>query len=219
MHPEDKNHLIESYNARVRRFGVSIRALSSGTEERREIRFKVLTEVGLAPGDTVLDLGCGFGDFYLYCQRNSLDIRYTGIDINPLLIEKARERTPGINVAVKDIQTDAIDPHDFVVSSSCFNLALKHGDNYTYIEDILRRCYAIARKGVAVEFLSDYVDYRTDEEVFHYSPERVFSIAKKITKRVCLRHDYPLFDFCVYLFPDFKGWGNPGGGRNEAPRP
>jgi len=23
---------------------------------------------------------------------------------------------------------------------------------------------------------------------------------------VQLRHDYPLFEFCVYLLPDFTGW-------------
>ena len=209
MNPDDKKRLIERYNERLQKFGASFEALNSGTEDRRRLRFDILTQIGIASGDSVLDLGCGFGDYLLYCRQRSLDVRYTGIDINPLMIEKAKERLPGVEFFVKDLQIDAIEPHDYVVSTSCFNLKLKNEDNYAYLEEILRRCYAIARKGVAVDLLTDYVDFRGVPEAFHYSPERIFSIAKKITKRTCLRHDYPLFEFCIYLYPDFKGWRVP----------
>ncbi len=35
---------------------------------------------------------------------------------------------------------------------------------------------------------------------------RLFAIAKRLTKRVCLRHDHPRFEFSLYLHPDFSGW-------------
>jgi len=56
--------------------------------------------------------------------------------------------------------------------------------------------------------LSSYVDFE-QPDVCHYEPERVFSLSKQLTKRVSLRHDYPLYEFCVYLYPDFQGWGAP----------
>jgi ubiquinone/menaquinone biosynthesis C-methylase UbiE len=206
MNPLDKLYMNDRYNLRLKEKGATIEALASGTEERRNIRFRTLTEVGISSGDRVLDLGCGFGDFWLFCQKNNLKIDYTGIDINPLLIEKAQKRFENIKFEVKDIQTDKMEKFDYVVSTSCFNLDLPHDDNYAFIENLLQRCYTISKKGVAIDFLTSYVDFRGVQEAFYYSPERIFSIAKKISKRVCLRHDYPLFEFTVYLYPDFQGW-------------
>jgi len=206
----NKRKIVERYNERFRKFGVSIETLNSGTEDRRQLRFDILREVGIASGDSVLDLGCGFGDFLLYCRNKGLKVEYLGVDINPLLIAEARKRFPEGRFEVKDIQLDALPKVDYVISTSSFNVKLEKEDNYKFAEDILRKSYALARKGVVIDFMSDYVEFRGDDkEIFYYSPEKVFSIAKKISKRVALRHDYPLFDFCVYIYPDFKGWKNP----------
>lgn len=210
MNELDKNKIIERYNKRYKQFGVSIETLNSGTEDHRQLRFDILRQVGIESGDSVLDLGCGFGDFLLYCRNKGLDIDYLGIDINPLLIAEAQKRVPGGKFEVKDIQDDSIQRVDWVVSTSSFNLRLEGDDNYKFVTDVLRKSYALARKGVAIDFITDYVEFRgNDKEVFYYSPEKVFSVAKDISKRVCLRHDYPLFDFCIYLYPDFAGWRKP----------
>ncbi len=210
MNEIDKGKIIERYNKRYKQFGVSIETLNSGTEAHRQLRFEILRQVGITSADSVLDLGCGFGDFLLFCQNKGLDIDYLGIDINPLLIAEAKKRLPAGNFEAKDIQDAKLPKVDYVVSTSSFNLVLEGEDNYKFITDILRKSYALARKGVAIDFITDYVDFHgTDKEVFYYSPEKVFSIAKTISKRVCLRHDYPLFDFCIYIYPDFVGWRNP----------
>lgn len=202
----DKKRIINRYNDRIERLGTTLEALASGTEERRQIRFRVLAEVGISSGDSVLDLGCGFGDFSEYLSRKNIIVSYTGYDINPTIINEARERYPGRKFEVKDILNEPFPEFDYIVSSSCFNLPLTNGDNYDFIAKILLQCYQHVRKGVSIDFLTSYVDYESPEG-FHYEPERVFALAKKITKRVCLRHDYPLFEFNLYLYKDFKGWG------------
>jgi hypothetical protein len=58
---------------------------------------------------------------------------------------------------------------------------------------------AMSSKGVAVNFLSSYVDYELDRN-FHFAPEKAFSLAKKLTRFVTLRHDYPLYEFTLYLY-------------------
>jgi SAM-dependent methyltransferase len=199
MNEADKQRVLQRYQERLQRCGATIQALASGTEERRSQRFEVLCDTGIRSGDRVLDLGCGFGDFLDHCRSRGLDLDYVGIDINPDLIALARQRHPGVAFEVRDIQNETMGPVDYVVSTSCFNLRLEHEDNYAFVEDILRRCYSLARCGVAVDFLTEYVDFRGSSEAFYYSPERLFTIAKGITKRVCLRHDYPLFEFCLYL--------------------
>lgn len=197
--------MLARYDARLEQFGDDIRTLGSGTEERRRLRFDVLRQVGITAGVSVLDLGCGFGDFYGFLTGAGIDVEYLGIDINPKLLDIARRKYPSATFRAVDIMTDDLDSIDYVVASGTFNLALRAGDNYDYVAGIMRRAHALARRGVAMDFQTSYVDF-TVPDVFYYEPERMLTIAKEITKRVAVRHDYPLYEFCVYLFPDFAGW-------------
>lgn len=205
MKNSDKDRIINRYNERLNKYGPTIDAIASGTVERHNLRFQISTEVGIQSGDSVLDLGCGFGDYYAYLKDNNILIDYTGYDINPSLVDEASKRYPELTFEVKDILDQDFPEFDYIVSSSCFNIPLLEHDNYEFIAQILEKAYSHAKKGVAIDFNSSYVDFFS-KEGFHYSPEKIFSIAKKITKRVALRHDYPLFEFAIYLYKDFKGW-------------
>ncbi len=207
MDQNDKTRIINRYDERLKKFGPSIQSLASGSEERREIRFKILKELGIKDGDKILDLGCGFGDFFKYLKAEGINTDYTGIDINPSLIDHAIKLYPDAKFKVMDIQLEDPGQYDYIVSTSCFNLKLLNKNNYDFITDLLKRVHGFATKGVAMDFMTSYVDFKGNpEEAFYYSPEKIFEIGKSITKRVAIRHDYPLFEFCVYLFPDFEGW-------------
>ena len=213
MNGEDKRLILGYYDRLIERHGGGRLAVGMGPEERHDLRHQALSEVGLRSGGSVLDLGCGLGGFYSYLRRSGIECEYTGYDIHPKMIELARQKHPGVNFELKDILAEEFPAFDFIVSN-VFSLRLAGQDNYSYVEDYMRACYAHARRGVAFEFPSSYADFSLPE-AFHYSPERIFSLAKTITKRVCLRHDYPLFEFCVYLYPDFEGWAaKPGAGPN-----
>jgi SAM-dependent methyltransferase len=214
MNSKDLSWIRARYDERLEQFGDDIRTLGSGTEERRRLRFDVLREVGIAAGDSVLDLGCGFGDFYGYLASAGVAVDYLGLDINSKLIDVAAKKYPSARFSTADFFGDAVPAVDYVVASGTFNLALRADDNYDYAARVLRRAASLARKGVAIDFHTSYVDFRVDD-IFYYEPERLFAIAKAITKRVTLRHDYPLFEFCVYLFPDFAGWREGEGGAQR----
>jgi len=199
MNKEDKTEIISRYNERLDKFGPAIEALAVGSEERRNIRYKVLTGIGDLRGKRILDLGCGFGDLWGYLKNAGVECDYTGFDINARLIEIAKEKYPKANFRLIDILEEPFETFDYIISSNAFNNKLRYEDNYTFIEKILRVACEHATKGVAVDFLTLYVDFRRDYG-FYYEPERVFSIAKKNARRVCLRHDYPLFEFCIYLY-------------------
>ena len=54
-----------------------------------------------------------------------------------------------------------------------------------------------------MDFITDYVDFK-NKGTFYASPEKIFKISKKISKRVLLKHDYLPFEFCIYIYPDDK---------------
>lgn len=212
MDARDKTWMLRRYDERLAKYGDDIRSLGSGTEERRRLRFEVLAGVGITSGCSVLDVGCGFGDFLGYLNAAQIDVTYHGLDINPKLLEIATAKYPSGQFTEGDFLDAELGPVDFVVASGTFNLALRSADNYDYADRVLRKAFRLARRGVAMDFHTSYVDFRVDD-VFYYEPERMLSVAKAISKRVTLRHDYPLYEFCLYLFPDFDGWAPHGGAQ------
>ena len=207
MKEDDKDIIVQRYQNRLNKYGQDIKALASGVKERQRIRFNVLSEVGELNNCSVLDVGCGFADFFQYLIDEGIDVDYTGYDICPDFIEVCKNRYPDADFEVKDIQTDTIQhKFDYVISSQTFNNRLMYDDNESLIKDVIKRAFEISNIGIAIDMLTTYVDFR-EEHLYYYNPEMIFKFCKSITKRVALRHDYPLFEFAIYMYKDFESWG------------
>ncbi len=86
-----------------------------------------------------------------------------------------------------------------MISSGVFNH--RKTTDYTFIKKSIKKMFDSCSKGVAVDFISSYVDFR-NRDVFYAEPETLFRFCKSLTKRVILRSDYMPFEFCVYLYKD-----------------
>jgi hypothetical protein len=51
--------------------------------------------------------------------------------------------------------------------------------------------------------LSSYVNYEKDIN-YHHKPEELFKFAKSLTKWVVVRHDYPLWEFTLYMYKNHR---------------
>lgn len=167
---------------------------------KQKIRFQALSEIANLNNSSILDVGCGFGDYLNFLQKKKLKINYFGIDINPTFINLAKQKFPNGTFKTLDLQKTKIKKHfDW---SFAIGITNKCG-SYKYIEEILNEMFKISKKGIAMDFLSSYVDYKGKGD-FHSSPEKIFKIAKKLSKRVIIRHDYLPYQFCVYIFKGDK---------------
>lgn len=198
MKEEDKKAIINRYNERLKIYGYDQRALG-WFKGRQPLRFKVLSEIGDLNKCSILDVGCGFGDLYGFLIKSNLNIEYTGVDINPDLTKIAKEIYPDAHFEVKDIEQENInDNFDWVFASGLFEFKV-HDDEY--VQKMLKRMFEISNKGIAADFLSNYVDFK-NEDAYYASPEEIFSFCKILSKRVTIRHDYMPFEFCVYVYKD-----------------
>lgn len=198
MREEDKKAIINRYNERLKLYGYDQRALG-WFKGRQPLRFKVLSEIGDLNKCSILDVGCGFGDLYGFLIKRNLNIEYTGVDINPDLTKVAKEIYPDAHFEVKDIEQENInDNFDWVFASGLFEFKV-HDDEY--VQKMLKRMFEICNKGIAADFLSNYVDFK-NENAYYASPEEIFSFCKTLSKRVTLRHDYMPFEFCVHVYKD-----------------
>src|SRR5262245_49810726 len=72
---------------------------------------EALRRVALAPGQRVLDIGCGAGAFLrLVAERGAVPV---GIDASEALIELARTRLPEADLRVADMEELPFDDHTF----------------------------------------------------------------------------------------------------------
>ena len=207
MEEDDKFQTLKRYNDRLEQFGYSEEALG-WSRNKNDVRFAALiaechTELD---NKSIGDFGCGFGDFYHYLKaiKGIQNFSYKGIDINENLINTGRKQYPEADFWVGDIVKDNFTQQfDFIFSSGVFNHKLLKRNEYEFIEETLVKINELSKKGFAVNFLSDKVDFEL-EHTFHSNPGKILEIAYKFSKNVVLRNDYMPFEFTVYVRKDVE---------------
>jgi ubiquinone/menaquinone biosynthesis C-methylase UbiE len=199
MKKEMSRSITEHYLELYKKFGESPKALG-WIKGNQDIRFDVISQIGELKNSSILDVGCGFGDFYGYLKSKKIKFEYHGVDINKKFLEIAKKRNPNGKFELRDIQKKKITKKfDWVIATGITN----HATNYQHLKEMLKEMFRICKKGVIMDFISNYVDYE-DKEIFYTSPEKIFQAAKDLTRRVTLRHDYMPFEFCLYLYKNDK---------------
>lgn len=205
MKLEEQQRTVERYAERLQRHGAVVQALGWRDQAQQELRFRVMAD-GLRniANASVLDIGCGFGDLYDYLAGRAAGLRYVGCDISPDLLQVARERHPHVQFDLRNV-LDAPYPEqsfDYVYISGMFNYRVE--DNEGFLERTLATAYRMCAWGIAANMMTDQVDYR-DEHLHYFSPERVLRFCRKLSRRVVLRHDYPLYEFTVFVYRETGG--------------
>lgn len=202
MKNKDKEKIILRYEGRLKEFGAKQRALG-WLKGRQRFRFHYLQQIeDFSEKDSVLDVGCAYGDLMPHLKEAGWDGKYSGVDIVPGLISEAQKRYPGIDAKVVDIIEDNYSQKaDWVFCSGCLTSKTEEIDSYVHLEQMLTKMFEICNKGVSVNFCSPIVDFESEVN-FHPDMSKLIAIISKLTNRFTLRHDYMPFEFTVYLYKD-----------------
>jgi SAM-dependent methyltransferase len=200
LDPEDASRVIQRYQQRIAEHGATFASLNSGSEEKQAIRQWVHASALRGQRPSILEVGCGLGDFYRYLMTQGRNCSYHGYDIVPEYVAECQRVYPQAGFDVRNIFLNGIEgSYDTVVMSQVLNNRYQKSDNMLVMHRALELAYQHTRVSVSVDMLSTYVDFR-NPDLFYYSPEDIFRMAKAIAPRVLIRHDYRAFEFCVQLF-------------------
>lgn len=195
MDKAELDEIKSRYNQRLDQYGYSPKTLG-WDKNRHWLRYDILLSKWNLADSSVLDFGCGFGDMFAYMKEKGINAKYTGIDINERLIEKGREIYPNADLRAADIFRTTPEAHDYVFSSGVHNLKVK--DNKAFIEDTFEAFNRIAKRGFALNFLSNKVQYEL-EHIYHVDPAYILNLAYRYSNRVSLRNDYMPFEFSIFV--------------------
>ncbi|MCG8603282.1 MAG: class I SAM-dependent methyltransferase [Verrucomicrobiales bacterium] len=196
--------LIESYREQFREHGYSPKSLG-WLKGKQDLRFETLTKDWNLEGKKILDVGCGFGDFVKFLNNRGVsNFSYVGVDVVDEFIEvgKREYEKNGVSFLKGSIEeVDLPSGLDLGIASGAFNQRSDVTDCYEMVENILRKMFDSCQIGIAVDFLTDRVDYR-HEHNFNYSPEKILAIAYSLSRRVSLSNTTFPFEFSVTIYRD-----------------
>jgi len=224
----DDEENVRYFTGLANQFGRDPRALDWGSRESQQLRFSVLAAVGDLGGASILDVGCGQGDFLAWLIEQGIACQYTGIDITPSMIDHCRQRF-GVEGFEGDASNESplhgsteshfkrwrVVPPQFLVGSmqgfpgeaphrydyvvSSGIFAHRHHEPRAFLLETAEAMFARCAKAVALNTLSTWAE-RRDEGEFHADPADVLTSLRQLTPRVTLRHDYHPRDLTVYLY-------------------
>jgi hypothetical protein len=130
-------------------------------------------------------------------------IQYKGIDLNPNLINLAKDKFPEVPVENLDIlNTDMGADYDWVVGSGLFNLN-DHPDMIEYAKQVIDKMYDKAKTGVAFNLLTGFPPDMSEEDInqlIQHSPSFWLEyLLEKYSKILC-RADYMSGDVTFFIF-------------------
>ncbi|MBD2327193.1 class I SAM-dependent methyltransferase [Alkalinema sp. FACHB-956] len=196
-------NLVEHYRNLFLQYGDSPEASQWRDRETQENRFAILTEIADLHDQSILDFGCGTGHLANYLKSREISVNYTGVDIVSEVLQCGQKKYPEFRFCQMDEITPS-EKFDYVLISGVFNNLVEN--NRLFYQSTLTECFSRARKGLAFNLLSHYVDYY-DQGLFYEYPEVVFKFAKEhLSPYVVLRNDYQLkpgiipFEFTTYIY-------------------
>ena len=141
--PTDENVLnqLDTYGPAYMRVAEALGGYDTTAQDAAEM----VELLGLRPGTTIVDAGCGFGRYCAALQ--DLGMETTGIDISPAAIAEAERRCPGPRYLVLDLTQPL--PPDLGPFDVLVNVYSSYGYGATEAEDLamLRVFHGLLKPG------------------------------------------------------------------------
>jgi SAM-dependent methyltransferase len=188
MDPLGKKELLIFYDRHLKDFGDSPQAVR-WTPEGQLRRYEMFISVtGDLSGKSMLDFGCGKGDFYGFLKERGCFPSYCGIDVNAKLITLAMSKYPEAEFIELDIDEDELSRQfDVIILCGVFNLRIAGIEESSRL--ILKKLFSCCREAMHVNFLS-YDTPQRSVELFYVKPEEIRQFAAaELSPSVTLRHD------------------------------
>ena len=203
MDAAQKQHLIELHRDSLALYGSTTDALHWSSRGQQKVRFRVLAGIGIALGDSVLDVGCGFADLRDWLRSHRLDVAYTGIDLSAEILAIAAQRHPDVSLMCGELFDFDFKPRsfDWVVLSGTLNWQLH--DDGAYARRVIARMFELCRFGVAFNMLDarnrEMQHLQDLQDLVAFDPDAMLDYCATITPDCSYLGDYLTNDFSIYM--------------------
>jgi SAM-dependent methyltransferase len=200
MEQADKRVILDRYANRISEFGHGAAAIGE-PKGRQAFYFDFLLQAdGITRSDSILDVGCGYGDLFGYLRATGWNGRYVGVDINSTLIDEGARRYPDADLRTLDIQVDSLESgFDWCICCHALTSDTKDIPFLDHFKSMVSIMWQKCEKGLIFNLLSPLADYTNP---IHARPSfgDVLPTISSLTRRFTMRHDYMPFEYAVYAY-------------------
>lgn len=195
---ESLAHVRAHWDARAKSAHLTDCERVDASRRAQSMRFEAFLLFHNLQGRSILDVGCGVGDFLARLQARGIDCDYTGVDLAPEMIRRSRARFPGANFLERNIlEWDPGRTFDYVVAFGIHSV--KVPNKMEIFAALTRRKFDLCATAAHTSVLTDrYKDFGPHAQTCN--PEECLTAALAITPYVVLRHDYLPNDFSLSLY-------------------
>ena len=199
------------YKENLEKHGDDVKSLGWGSTFSQEKRFEALLRLGISDKDSLIDIGCGFCDFYTFAKNNNVTLDYCGIEIFKPIYDKAIKKHKEnlskefkiLNANYKDSNIKSLikKDYDWAIASGVFCFDDKENNDNTKLISNISKMFDLVKKGLGINFLSLKTNNKVKKGFKHYDPDQILKLIKKnITTEVKLVDDYLHNDFTIFLY-------------------
>lgn len=191
------------YQKKLSEFGGSAQGMDWKNEDTQYLRFDIIARyIDFSQNPTILDVGCGNGEFLNYCKKKKLSCNYSGIDIVPEMVAITNERFGPGTAFEGELISLPTKSYDYVIASGTFNAKLTVDESTweAYLYKNIKRMFELSNKATLFNCMTSFVDYRYDR-LYYVSPDEIGNFAvKDLSRRFIIDHSYPLYEMTVAIF-------------------
>lgn len=178
------------YKYAIKKYGISAKGVHWNSEYTQYKRFEVLTSFikDEIKNATIIDAGCGFGEYYNYLFDNDLKPKtYIGIDCEESMIILASKRFIDTEFYIKNILKDKLPMVDYYICSGAMNILEK--------EEVLlfiKKCFEASKIAFIFNFLIN--DPLTKVKI-----QDIFECCKSLSTQIEIKENYLDNDISILL--------------------
>jgi SAM-dependent methyltransferase len=182
-------HNKEFYQKAFQKYGVSAQGVHWQDEQTQYKRFEVIANViPELSNASIVDAGCGFGEFYNYLQKNDRNVKqYIGYDREIHMVDIAKKRFDSIAFEKKNILYDDLEEADYYICSGAMNIM-----KYEQVKLFIEQCFGHCKKA----FVFNFLKYLTFNNI---SQDELLDICYNYTTEVEVIEGYLQNDFTLVM--------------------
>jgi ubiquinone/menaquinone biosynthesis C-methylase UbiE len=178
------------YEKSIKKYGISARGVHWNSQYTQYKRFEILTNFikDEIKNSSIVDAGCGFGEFYNYLFDNDLKPKtYVGLDCEDKMIKLASKRFLNVEFYVQNILLDELQFADYYICSGALNIL-----NKNEVFNFINNCFKVSKKAFIFNFLKD-------DPLTKIQPEEILEYCKTLTTNIEITQNYLENDISIYL--------------------
>jgi SAM-dependent methyltransferase len=172
--------------------------------EKQVIRFEQFIKIFNLQNKSILDVGCGYGDLYLWLKTNAIDLKsYIGIDFIQEHCQVALTKLPkSCKVICGNFINHDMDMVDYSLLSGALNFYDEGWMETSCL--ILDKMWNLSKIGMAFNIRSpnslDGHYLNKEKQIKDTLPSHWCSYAHNKTHRYALYHDYVSYDYTIAMW-------------------